>query len=50
MAYRKPYYRKDGTYVSAYFDKRNNRKTSNNNKGCSVLLLFVIIVFTYFNF
>lgn len=47
MAYRKGYYRKDGTYVSDSFDNRASRKrrpSKSQNKGCLLLLIAVVIL------
>lgn len=50
MAYRKGYYRKDGTYVSDSFDSRGSRKRKplksqkSQNKGCLLLLIVAFIL------
>lgn len=49
MAYRKPHYRKDGTYVSASNDNRqNNYKNTNNLKdeliGVVITAIILIII------
>ena len=43
MAYRKPYYRKDGTYVSGSFDRRNSRSSKAVGDFVLVTLIFGII-------
>jgi len=47
MAYRKGYYRKDGTYVSDSFDSRPSRKrkvSKGQSKGCLLTLMLIVII------
>ena len=47
MAYRKPYYRKNGTYVSGSNDNRNNKHNNYNepeNNYYTAILVGVIAV------
>lgn len=45
MAYRKGYYRKDGTYVEGHFTNHRSKKIVNKGKGCILLLaVFIAIV------
>ncbi|WP_378174269.1 hypothetical protein [Aquimarina sp. SS2-1] len=48
MAYRRGYYRKDGTYVRGHYTSsvRRTRKPNNNSgNGCaSLIILFIIIL------
>ena len=50
MAYRKGYYRKDGTYVQGHFtNSRTKKKITNNNKGCIILIVFFAGILTMFS-
>tara|TARA_R110002020_G_scaffold383407_1_gene594039 strand:+ start:1209 stop:1505 length:297 start_codon:yes stop_codon:yes gene_type:complete len=45
MGYRKGYYRKDGTYVQGHYTNRTSSKLkSKSKKGCSFLLIAVLMV------
>ena len=53
MAYRKGYYKKDGTYVNGYFTKtKSNSNNKKNNKGCVnlILALCCLNIITYLIF
>ena len=43
MAYRKGYYKKNGTYVQGHFTKTKTKSFSNKNNGCSILLLMIVL-------
>lgn len=46
MAYKKGYYRKDGTYVQGHFTSTRKKNNSyNKNKGCLLLIsLFILLI------
>ncbi len=39
MAYRKGYFKKDGTYVQPHFTKTRSKSYSGKNNGCLLLLI-----------
>jgi len=43
MAYRKSYYRKDGTHVSSSFDRRNSRSNKKNDNFFILALIIALI-------
>ncbi len=50
MAYRRGYYKKDGTYVQGHYTKSRNKSYSNKNKkGCMtiILLMLTLSITTY---
>ena len=49
MAYRKSYYRKDGTFVSASYDNRNNQTFNNvNSNKTNAIIAFLVFFFVLF--
>jgi len=47
MAYRKPYYRKDGTYVSGSNDNRSYRNNNQKPSNESVIIVAIILIFLF---
>ncbi|SHM55734.1 excalibur calcium-binding domain-containing protein [Flavobacterium chilense] len=42
MAYRKGYYKKNGTYVQGHFTNTRSRSYSNKNNGCLLVILLTM--------
>ena len=47
MAYRKPYYRKDGTFVSGSNDNRYSRNYNQKPNNESVIIVAIILIFLF---
>jgi len=42
MAYRKAYFKKDGTYVQGHYTSTRSKSFSNKNNGCLLLLVLAV--------